>query len=154
VPFAKSAAIWLGRGAVVAACVGAGATFTNMYWAGAAPGKAAISAQPPAVAQVTTATVPTAEPAPKSGAGVDGPNSSPPTLGAAGEGSLEVYVPPVPPQPVIDHLCQDLTSGTRAEPATWLPDLIVITGGTTTSTTKWCRTYLHIWSGRGSPPQS
>lgn len=69
------------------------------------------------------------------------PTSHRPVNDAAG-GNISVYVPPVPPRPVIIHLCRDLTEGRKAEPAVWLPDLIAITGGTQAATTTWCRTFL------------
>lgn len=79
----------------------------------------------------TTSTVP-APPAPSNEAG----------------GNLEVYVPPVPPSPVIRHLCQDLVSGTKPDPGGWFPDLVAITGGSVPATTSWCRQYLVIQQDR------
>lgn len=58
------------------------------------------------------------------------------------EGNLSVAVPEIPPQPVIRHLCRDLVSGTRPEPAVWLPYLVAVTGGTQAATTNWCGTLL------------
>ena len=78
---------------------------------------------------------------------------SPPPGAEIGAGNLGVYVPPVPPKPVIAHLCADLVNGSRPEPRSWLPDLVAITGGTTGATTSWCRTYLALSSTRPSGRQ-
>jgi hypothetical protein len=68
-------------------------------------------------------------------------------VGDPGAGNVSVYVPPVPPRPVIIHLCRDLTDGRKPEPAVWLPDLVALTGGTQAATTSWCRTFLSISTG-------
>ena len=74
------------------------------------------------------------------------PTPPPQAIGAGG--NLEVYVPPVPPPPVIRHLCEDLVSDTKPDPGAWLPDLVAITGGSLPATTSWCRQYLDIQQER------
>lgn len=71
-----------------------------------------------------------------------------PTAVGTGGGNVSVTVPRVPPHAVINHLCRDLTEGRKAEPSVWLPDLVAVTGGTTTATTSWCRTYFAITQSR------
>lgn len=73
---------------------------------------------------------------------------SPPPRPSGAGGNLEVYVPPVPPPAVIQHLCSDLVSGTKPDPGGWLPDLVAITGGSVPATTSWCRHYLDIQQER------
>jgi hypothetical protein len=98
-----------------------------------AVGGPALNAQPAS----TRSSVPgTLQPAPPARTQAAGPPSG------SGGGNIAVEVPPVPPHAVIVHLCRDLTSGRKAEPAAWLPDLITITGGTQAATTSWCRTFL------------
>ena len=77
------------------------------------------------------------------------PTPPPPSTDASsrnnlGDGNLEVTVPPVPPLPVIVHLCEDLTAGTRPDPAGWLPHLEAVTGRSPAATTAWCKTFLAL----------
>jgi hypothetical protein len=97
-----------------------------------------------AVAAAHISTV--ASPTPGSLEGAVRPGNTGPHPSGPGDpaGNLSVVVPVVPPPAVIGHLCRDLASGRRAEPAVWLPALVGVTGGNLAATTKWCETYLSL----------
>jgi hypothetical protein len=93
-----------------------------------------------ATAQSTASTASATYPAAPTTSVVAHP-SGPPQSAA---GDLSVYVPPVPPLPVMEHVCEDLVSGRPAEPAGWMPALTGVTGGSVQATTTWCGTFLSL----------